>query len=84
MRIDDNYTINCDGNGCSLLFEEQRDRLNKKTGEQESYTFKSQWHYLSVPQCLRKYTELSIETSKDLKDVLNKLEEINTTINQIK
>lgn len=84
MKIDENYTINCDGSGCSLNFQEDRQRNNKTTGEKEVYTFKDQWHYLSVPQCLSKYKDLSLVHCKDLKEVMNKLDEVAESIRNIK
>lgn len=84
MKIDNNYSISCDSNGCSLIFQEQRERVNKITAGKESYTFKDQWHYLSVPQCLSKYKDLSLVPCKDLKEVMNKLDEVTELIRNIK
>ena len=78
--LDSNYSVNCDGYGTTLNFQEQRERKNKITNEIEFYLYKDQWHYLSVTQAISKYKDLVLENSEDLKDVLKKLDEINLTI----
>lgn len=83
ITLDENYTISCDGNGTTLNFQEKREKTSKE-GEKTIYTFKDQWHYLSVPQALSKYKDLVLEESQDLKDVLLKLNEVETLIKSIK
>ncbi len=80
IKLDENYSINCDGTGTTLMFQEERTRKNKVSKKDEVYTFKDQWYLLSVPQAIIKYRDLVLTESKDLKDVIKKLEEIDLTI----
>ena len=82
--LDSNYTIGCNSNGTTLNFQEQRERKNKSTLEVELYTYKDQWHYLSVSQAISKYKDLVLIHSQDLKDVLKKLNEIDLIIKSLK
>ncbi len=78
--LDENFSIVCDATSATLKFQEQRERPNKTTDVLETYIFKDQWFLLSVPQALGKYRDLKLVHSQDLKDVLEKLEEVNKTI----
>lgn len=82
MILDDNYSIDTDGAGTILNFTEQRTR--EKDGKEIEYTFKDQWFFLSVNQALNKYLDLKIEGTEDVKDCINKIEEVRNIINKIK
>jgi len=82
MKIDDNYTVTTDGAGTVLNFQQQRQR--EKNGEMVDFIHKDQWFFLSLPQALNKYLDLKIEDSEDVKDCLNKIEEVRTIIKSIK
>lgn len=82
MLLDKNYSVDTDGAGSILNFTEQR--VREKEGKEVEYTFKDQWFYLSVEQCLNKYLDLKIEGAEDVRDCLNKIEEVRSIINKIK
>ena len=82
MKLDDNYTVDTDGAGTILMFQQQRQR--EKNGETIDFIFKDQWFFLSLPQALNKYLDLKIEDSEDVRDCLKKIEEVRTIIKSIK
>jgi hypothetical protein len=82
MKLDNNYSVNTDGAGTILLFEEQRKR--EKDGVELEFTFKDQWFYLNIQQALNKYLDLKIEDAKDVEECINKIEEVRQIIKQIK
>ena len=82
MKLDNNYSVNTDGAGTILLFEEQRKR--EKDGVEVDFTFKDQWFYLNIQQALNKYLDLKIEGAKDVEDCIKKIEEVRGIINKIK
>ncbi len=82
MKLDDKFTVNVDGAGTILMFQEQRHR--EKDGKEIEFSFKDQWFFLSLQQALNKYLDLKIEGSEDVKDCLKKIEEVRQIIKQIK
>jgi hypothetical protein len=81
MRLDDNYSIDTDGAGTVLNFQQQRQREKNKI--MVDFLHKDQWFFLSLPQALNKYLDLKIEDSEDVKDCLKKIEEVRTIIKSI-
>lgn len=82
MKLDNNYSVNTDGAGTILLFEEQRKR--EKDGVEVEFTFKDQWFYLNIQQALNKYLDLKIEGAKDVEECIKRIEEVRTIISKIK
>jgi hypothetical protein len=81
MKLDNNYSVNTDGAGTILLFEEQRKR--EKDGVEVEFTFKDQWFYLNIQQALNKYLDLKIEGAKDVEECIKRIEEVRTIISKI-
>lgn len=82
MRLDDNYSIDTEGAGTVLNFQQQRQREKNKI--MVDFLHKDQWFFLSLQQALNKYLDLKIEGSKDVEDCLAKIEEVRQIIKQIK
>lgn len=82
MKLDNNYSVNTDGAGTILLFEEQRKR--EKDGIEVEFTFKDQWFYLNIQQALNKYLDLKIEGAKDVEECIKRIEEVRSIISKIK
>jgi len=82
MKLDNNYSIDTDGAGTILNFQQPRQR--EKNGEMVDFIHRDQWFFLSLPQALNKYLDLKLEGSEDVKDCLNKIEEVRQIIKQIK
>jgi hypothetical protein len=82
MKLDNNYSVNTDGAGTILLFEEQRKR--EKDGVEVEFTFRDQWFYLNIQQALNKYLDLKIEGAKDVEECIKRIEEVRSIISKIK
>lgn len=82
MVLDKNYSIDTDGAGTILNFTEQRTR--EKDGKEIEYLFKDQWFFLSVSQALNKYLDLKTEGTENVKECMEKIEEVRSIINKIK
>jgi hypothetical protein len=81
MQLDEKFSVNTDGAGTILLFQEQRKR--EKDGVEVDFTFKDQWFYLNIQQALNKYLDLKIEGSKDVEDCIKRIEQVRTIISKI-
>ena len=82
MQLDQSYSIDTDSAGTILNFTEQRTR--EKDGKEIEYVFRDQWFFLSVNQALNKYLDLKTEGTEDVKECINKIEEVRSIINKIK
>jgi hypothetical protein len=81
MQLDKKFSVNTDGAGTVLLFQEQRKR--EKDGVEVEFTFKDQWFFVNLQQALNKYLDLKIEGAKDVEECLKKIEEVRTIISKI-
>jgi len=84
ITLTEKYSIETDGAGCTLLFQESRERKKKDSEDKEQYTFKDEWYFLSVPQALNKFTDISLEECSDVKEMMVKLDEVKAIINRLK
>lgn len=82
MQLDEKFSVNTDGAGTILLFQEQRKR--EKDGVEVEFTFKDQWFYLNIQQALNKYLDLKIEGAKDVEECIKRIEEVRSIISKIK
>jgi len=81
MKLDNNYSVNTDGAGTILLFQEQRKR--ERDGVEVDFTFKDQWYYLNIQQALNKYLDLKIEGAKDVEECVKKIDEVRDIIKKV-
>jgi len=65
------------------VFEEERIR-EKKDKTEEKYVFTDRWYLPRVSQTLNKYLKLKLSESKDLEDIKNILERVESKIDNIK
>lgn len=82
MKIDEEYSIICDGSGTTLNFATHRQR--EKDGKMVDFIYTDKWYYLTVEQALRKYLDLKTENCEDVKDCIAKIEEVKQIISKIK
>lgn len=76
IKLDNNYHIIGDTFvGCTLVFEEIRERKNKK-GETENYIFKDSWYYSDMSRLLKEYIKEQTKDVKDIKTLIEKLDKI--------
>jgi len=81
MKLDNNYTVDTDGAGTILNFQQQRQR--EKNGEMVDFVHRDQWFFLSLPQALNKYLDLKLEGSEDVKDCLKRIDEVRNIIKKV-
>ena len=81
MQLDEKFSVNTDGAGTILLFQEQRKR--EKNGVEVDFTFKDQWFYLNIQQALNKYLDLKIEGAKDVEECVKKIDEVRDIIKKV-
>ena len=82
MKLDNNYEVKIDNVGTILNFQQQRQR--EKNGEMVDFVHRDQWFFLSLHQALNKYLDLKLEASEDVKDCINRIEEVRQIIKSIK
>jgi len=70
ITINENFKINTDGNGCTLIHTEKKFKVNKDTNLAEPYESTQEYHFLNVEQCLNKYLDLVVEPCLDVINVL--------------
>lgn len=82
MKLDEEYSIKSDSVGTTLNFATPRQR--EKEGKTVDFIFTDKWYYLTVEQALKKYLELRLEGSEDVRDCLKRIEEVKQIISKIK
>jgi hypothetical protein len=77
IELDDYWYIESDGgNGIQLVFHEPRKRTKKGTDVEENYIFEDVFYFNRVVQALKHYCNKTQNSSKDLKDILEKTDKI--------
>ena len=74
ITINENFKINSDGFGCTLIHTEQKERLNKE-GAKENYTTEESYHFLNVEQCLNRYLDLVLMPCENVLQVLEAIKQ---------
>ena len=82
--LDDNFKMSHDSfKGIILTFSEMREK-EKKTGEKEQYLNEEPRYFATVGQALKMYVELSQNSSKDLKEIVEKTDKILAVVEEFK
>jgi hypothetical protein len=82
--LDDKYSLEPDGfKGITLVFSELRKRT-KKDETEEMYTFEDRWYYPKLSQVLKKYLSLKQMEAGSLEELLSKVIEVESIIEQFK
>ena len=92
INLDESYYLESDGDsGVVLTFHEPRkkeltekvDGKTVKTGVIEAYLFEDKWYFTRIVQALKKYVELSQNSSESIEELLIKTDKIFTLLNDI-
>ncbi len=67
MIITQNWRIDTDNEGCTLIYSEEKVRQEGKN-KGETYLFEQPYYYPTVYHCLKAYLNKSLEDAKDVKD----------------
>lgn len=78
MKLNENYRIESDSIGATLIYEDSRTRL--KDGKEVDYVYTDKWYYLNVEQALTKYVDLMMGAAKDVEDLLTIINELKKQI----
>jgi hypothetical protein len=85
IELPDGYHLEPDGyRGLTLVFEESRLKRNKKTGEEEPFTFVEKWYYPKISQVLNKYLIVTTNEAKSIEQLKEILERIESKIDELK
>jgi hypothetical protein len=82
MKLNENYRIESDSVGATLIYEDSRTRL--KDGKEVDYVYTDKWYFLNMEQALTKYVDLMMGTAKDIEDLLTIIKQLKHDINKIK
>lgn len=80
MKIDDKFYIKQDSHNVILCFEEYGE-INDKTGK-PTKTYQ-EWFYKDLKEALRGYLHKSIDANGDVSMVLDKIYQVEKTINNL-
>ena len=81
MVIDNFYRIEYDSFNCILVFEKETDKVNDKSGKKE--VARRKWYHSNIRQCLMTYINEELKVSGEIKDVLDKLDSLESLIKNI-
>ena len=82
--LDDNFKMSHDSfKGIILTFSEMREK-EKKTGEKEQYLYEEPRYFATVGQALKRYVELSQNSAKDLKEIVEKTDKILAVVEEFR
>lgn len=78
MKLNENYRIDSDSIGATLIYEDSRTRL--KDGKEVDYVYTDKWYYLNIEQALTKYVDLMMGAAKDVENLLKIINELKKQI----
>lgn len=78
--LDDLYTISCDKESCTLYYEKEKG-INDKTNN--AIYERSQWYYPNLKLALSNYLLKSASNSSTIKEVLERISEVENKISNI-
>lgn len=78
MKLNDNYRIEADSIGATLIYEDSRMRL--KDGKEVDYVYTDKWYFLNMEQALTKYVDLMMGNAKDVEDLLTIIKQLKKQI----
>jgi len=82
--LNENYRIEKDSYSWVLIFNEEREKLNKKTNEKEQFTFEEKWYYPDLKQLLVKVIDLELKSAINVEEMLAKLDELHSFVSSLK
>lgn len=80
IQLDNNYRIETDANNYTLIKEENTGEIHKETGKET--ISKDQWYFPKLNQCLSKYLNESVKGAESVKELLEKVNEVEAKINK--
>lgn len=81
VQLDNSYRIETDANNYTLIKEERTGEIHIKTGEET--ISKDQWYFPKLNQCLSKYFNESIKGAESVKELLERVNEVESKISKL-
>ena len=81
MKIDENYSVEQDTH-CWVLKFEKEGELNERTGKNTIHS--EEWYHPTLKSALKKYMDVKLKGSEALCDVIQRLNEVELVINNLK
>lgn len=81
MKLDENYRIETNKFQYTLIKEEGTGNINGKTGKETIST--DSWYFPTLSLALKKYVNESLKESQSIKEVLEKIDQLNNKIEGI-
>ena len=78
MKLNENYRIESDSVGATLIYEDSRTRL--KDGKEVDYVYTDKWYFINMEQALTKYVDLMMGTAKDVENLLTIIKQLKKQI----
>lgn len=80
IKLDHLFYIEVDSYNCTLVREEEK--TIERKGELKEVVSVQRWHYSNIKQCLFKYLTESLKPLEEVQQLLTKLTEIESIINE--
>ena len=74
MRLDNEYRIESDNVGSTLIYEQPRCR--EVNGYTEEFIYTDRWYFQDISQALNRYVDLKLGKATDVKEMLNLIKEL--------
>lgn len=88
IKLDSEWGIEISDLNFTLSFRREKEimKKNKETGIEElkTVTEKGDYYFPHIEGCLRKYLTESLRESKDIQDILDRIDAVHTTIKTLK
>lgn len=84
IQLSEKYRIEKDSYSWVLIFNEARERKNKKTKELEEFIFEDKWYYPCIKKLLSKLIELDLKESKSIDEIIYKIDILEKKIDSLK
>lgn len=81
MNLDNNYRIESDNMGSTLIFEEERCRLAH--GKYVPFIYTDRWYFQNVSEAMQKYVDLRLGKAENVKEMLNMIKELKELIKKL-
>ena len=84
IKLNENYRIERDSYSWTLIFNEEREKENKKTLLKEKFIFEDKWYYPDIKQVLSKFIDLNLKDAETIQELSDKMDAISFKIDELK
>jgi len=84
ITLNKNYRIEKDAYSWVLIFNEPRQKKNKKTLELEDFIYEDKWYYPCIKMLLNKFIELDLKESESIQELSDKMDSLSAKVEELK